>query len=723
MASHSLNIEIGAVLKGGFGATISSGMDQLSKLGSTIKQLEASSKNIGKFTSLQQSTLSAKRDWADTEAQVKSLATSMKSLDAPSSELAASFEKSKIAASKAKQAYLEKRDALHSLGTKLKQSGVDMNSLSLEQTKLGTSIDKLKAKYNDLNALMQKRQGVMSQRANLRGQIMDTVALGAAMAAPVKAAIDFESAMADVRKVVDFKEEDGLVKLGNTLKDMARTIPISAEGLAQIAASGGQLGIKENDLAAFTDTVAKMSTAFNMMPEEAGEAMAQLSNVFQIPITKMKNLGDAINHISDNMAAKARDIVPALNRAGGSVRQFGLEADQAAALVATLIAMGQMPEKAGTAVSAMLMRLQTAEKQGKKFQDALNEIGLSASDLTKKIGEDAQGAIMMFFEVMEKVDKQKRAGILVDIFGKNYQKDAALIVESLDTYRNSVELIADKTKYADSMQREFSNRSATTANNFQLLKNTLVETGMNIGETLLPALNDIVNTMRKITGGIADFAKEHPGLTKGIVGITTALVGCKVAGLALGYAWTFIKGGILAVMTVWKTVSLAFASNPVGVVVTALAGAALLIIKNWEKVKEFFSTIWETIQPIWEKFADFVKGFWETISSPFKAIGKAWNWLTGNQEGPGASNSNDDTATEEAIKNSKDEDATKIIKEAAGNPLKNATPIPSNKTQNNSFTININGKDVSDPKEIKAEIEKMLDSRESGALFDFAEAY
>jgi TP901 family phage tail tape measure protein len=593
VATHSLQIEIGAVLKGGFGATISSGMNQLSKLGTTIKQLEASSKNIGKFNALKTSTLSAKKDWADAEKQVKSLAMAMQSVDAPSSKMVANFEQSKIAASKAKQAYIEKRDALHSLGTKLKQSGVDTNSLAAAQTKLGASIDKLKTKYRELDSIMQKRQTVLSQRANLRGQIMETVALGAAMAAPIKAAVDFESAMADVKKVVDFQAPDGLVKLGNTIKQMARSIPISAEGLAQITAAGGQLGVKEKDLAAFTETVAKMSTAFDMTADEAGTAMAQLSNVFQIPITDMKKLGDAINHISNNMAAKARDIIPALNRAGGSVRQFGLEADQAAALVATLISMGQMPEKAGTAVSAMLMRLQTAEKQGQKFNAALKEIGLSASDLTKKIGEDAQGAIVMFFEAMQKVDKQKRAGILVDIFGKNYQKDAALITESLDAYKKSVELISDKTKYANSMQKEFANRTATTANNFQLLKSTLVETGINIGATLLPALNNIVGAIRNVTSGIADFAQKHQTLTKGIIGITTALVGCKIAGLALGYAWTFIKGGMLAVMSVWKIVSLAFAANPVGVVVAALAAAAILIITNWKKVKEFFSTIWE----------------------------------------------------------------------------------------------------------------------------------
>jgi TP901 family phage tail tape measure protein len=720
MANHFLQIEIGAALSGSFGATMSNGMSQLTKLGSTIKQLESSSKNIGKFTSLQQSTLSAKKDWADAENTVKSLAVSMRQAAAPSAEMSASFEKSKVAASKAKQAYIEKRDALHNLGNKLRQSGVDMNSLNTEQIKLGASIDKLKTKYNNLNSIMQKRQGIMAQRAHLRGQIMETVALGAAMAAPIKAAVDFESAMADVKKVVDFAEPEGLAKLGNTIKQMSRNIPISAEGLAQITAAGGQLGVKEKDLAAFTDTVAKMSTAFDMLPDEAGQAMAQLSNVFQIPMQNMGTLGDAINHLSNNMAAKARDIIPALNRAGGSIRQFGLEADQAAAIVATLISMGQMPEKAGTAVSAMLMRLQTAEKQGTKFKDALNEIGLSASDLTKKIGEDAQGAIMMFFEAMEKVDKQKRAGILVDIFGKNYQKDAALIVESLDTYRNSVELIADKTKYADSMQKEFANRSATTANNFQLLKNTLVETGMNIGETLLPALNSIVSAVRNMSSGIADFAKEHPGLTQGIIGITTALVGCKVAGLALGYAWTFIKGGILAVMTVWKAVSIAFATNPVGVVVAALAAAALLIITNWEKVKEFFSTIWGKIQPIWEKFATFVKGFWDTISAPFKAIGSLFGKFFGGNSAQKIESTQEKTIKTEG---SEGKDAVRIIKEASAEPFKNVTPISSNKTQNNNFTINVSGKDAADPQEIKKELEKMLESRDSGALYDFAEAY
>jgi hypothetical protein len=89
-------------------------------------------------------------------------------------------------------------------------------------------------------------------------------------------------------------------------------------------------------------------------------------------------------------------MVPALNRIGGTARQFGLTAVQASALAGAFISLGKAPEKAGTAINAMLSKLQTAGKQGKKFQDALRQMGMSAKQLEKDIGQDAQGALVKF---------------------------------------------------------------------------------------------------------------------------------------------------------------------------------------------------------------------------------------------------------------------------------------------------------------------------------------
>ena len=65
-----------------------------------------------------------------------------------------------------------------------------------------------------------------------------------------------------------------------------------------------------------------MAIAYDMSAEETSNAMTKLANVYQILITEMSKLGDAINHLSDNTAAKARDMVPALNIIGGTARHL-----------------------------------------------------------------------------------------------------------------------------------------------------------------------------------------------------------------------------------------------------------------------------------------------------------------------------------------------------------------------------------------------------------------
>ncbi len=281
----AISIVIGATLQSSFNSTIAGSTKQLSRIGSTIKQLESSSKSVFKFKQLSHDALLARRSWNELEIKTKSLAQQIKNTGAPSKSLQNEFTRSKTAALKAKTAYLQKRSALHHLRTEFSKSGRDIKSLIGDQVKLGSSIEKLKNNYTALNSVMQKRKGVLAQRANFKAQMMDAVALGLTLAAPLKAAISFESAMADVKKVVKFEDTDvnGLTKLGETLKGMSRTIPLSAAELAQITASGGQLGIEAKDLTVFTDTVAKMATA--LICQQKRQEMLLLSSLI---FTKLK---------------------------------------------------------------------------------------------------------------------------------------------------------------------------------------------------------------------------------------------------------------------------------------------------------------------------------------------------------------------------------------------------------------------------------------------------
>ncbi|QDH18372.1 phage tail tape measure protein [Wolbachia endosymbiont of Carposina sasakii] len=641
-----LSIKIGATLDGSFNSAMTGSAAKLSKLGDSIKQLDSSMKSVSKFKQLNHDALEAMKNWKEAEKKAKESATAIakekKEKKEPSKALRNEFEKLKASASKAKEAYIKKRDALHTLNEEIRKSGKDIKSLVRDQTKLGSSIEVLKGKYNKLGSVIQKQQNALAKKAHYRSQVMETIGLGLSLATPIKVAIDFESAMADVRKVVEFNGDNEANIFTRELKKLSREIPLSAAELAQIAASGGQLGINKGKLLEFTTTVAKMATAFDMSAEQAGDSIAKLANIYGIAVEKMEGVGDVINYLSDNTAAKANDMIEALARVGGNAKQFGLDINQTSSLVNAFVSLGKQPEKVATAVNALLSKLQTAEGQGKEFKAALESIGITAEEMSQKVAENGQNALLYFFETLEKVDRQERSQILLNLFGQEYQDDIALIVGSLEEYKKAIDFVADKEKYNKSTQKEFNNRASTTANNLQLLKNTIAELGMNLGSVMLPPLNWISKILRSISTGIAWFAEKCPILTTGVMSIISALIIGKIAVVGFGYAFALAGGGILtfkailqgtllpvltslsarvipAVIMGLKALTLAVVTNPIGAAVAGLSVGAALVIANWQKVKDFFSSIWKSIAKPIKNWIGLGKLF---NDSPIKALEK-----------------------------------------------------------------------------------------------------
>ncbi|BFD48239.1 MAG: hypothetical protein DMENIID0003_13130 [Wolbachia endosymbiont of Sergentomyia squamirostris] len=642
-----LSIKIGAALDGSFNSAMIGSTAKLSKLGDSIRQLDSSMKSVSKFKQLNHDALEAMKNWKEAEKKAKESATAIakekKEKKEPSKALKNEFEKLKASASKAKEAYIKKRDALHTLNEEVRKSRKDIKSLVRDQTKLGSSIEVLKGKYSKLGSVIQKQQNALAKKAHYRSQVMETIGLGLSLAAPIKVAIDFESAMADVKKVVNFTQNTNEAEeFAQKLKKLSREIPLSAAELAKIAASGGQLGIDKDKLLEFTTTVAKMATAFDMSAEQAGDSIAKLSNVYGIDVDRMEWVGDIINHLSDNTAAKARDMVQALAIVGGTAKQFGLDIKETSSLVNAFISLGKQPAKAATAINALLSKLQTAEGQGKEFRAALESIGITAEEMSQKVAQNGQEALLYFFKTLEKIDKQERSQILLNLFGQEYQDDIALIVGSLEEYKKAIGFVTDKEKYNKSMQKEFNNRASTTANNLQLLKNTIAELGMNLGSVVLPPLNWISKILRSISIGIAWFAEKCPILTTGVMSIISALIIGKIAVVGFGYAFALTGGGILtfkailqgtllpvltslsarvipAVIMGLKALTLAVVTNPIGAAVAGLSVGAALVIANWQKVKDFFSSIWKSIAKPIENWISVGKLF---NDSPIKALEK-----------------------------------------------------------------------------------------------------
>ncbi len=452
-------------------------------------------------------------------------------------ELQTELTKTKIAIKKVNRAKIN-------ISQRFKKAKEEIEKTDKSILKLNSHIERLH-KYKTI--LSNQRE----HRERFRQNIVDTIAIGATVTAPIKVAMDFESAMADVRKVVSFNSKDELKLFSNEILKLSTKLPIAAESLASIAAAGGQLGIAKDKLLGFTKITAKMSTAFDMSATDAGDSVAKLMNIYGLSLKQTEKLGDAINHLSDNSAAKARDIVNVLARVGGTAKMFGLGATQVSALADAFLAMGKPPEIASTAINALLTKLMTANKQGKKFQRGLKDIGLDSKKLMRELKKDPNQALLSFLEKLKKFNKQKQMGILSDLFGMEYSDDIALLINGLDNYKKALKLIAKEQNYLGSMEREFQNRAATTANKMQLLKNSIAKVGISLGTLFLPVVGKTTTALSKIADVISNFIEKNPRLAKVVGSIVGGLGLMAVTTAVVGYAFSFLITGITRVISVF----------------------------------------------------------------------------------------------------------------------------------------------------------------------------
>jgi TP901 family phage tail tape measure protein len=365
-------------------------------------------------------------------------------------------------------------------------------------------------------------------------------------------AVQFESAMADVRKVVDFDTPEQFRQMGQDILELSARLPISAKGIAEIAAAAGQFGIARNGILDFTESAAKMAVAFDMTPEQAGEAMAKIRSLTGLSQEGMISLGDAINHLSNNTAASAPELLNFTKRIAGIAKTAGLSEEKTAAMGTAFIAMGSAPEVAARAAEALISKLAIANHLGEKSPAtaALGELGYNLAELEEQMKFDPQGTILNF---LDRVGKQKNVLASLNlIMGSGFDDDIANLLNGLETYKKALALVEKKENYDGSMEKEYAARAATTTNELQLLNNQVSRLAVNLGTALLPGLNAVVKPMGEMIGVVGRLAAKHPGLTKVVGGLAAGFLGLKVAVLGTRIGWSHIRDGGSIAMDIFQ---------------------------------------------------------------------------------------------------------------------------------------------------------------------------
>lgn len=433
-----------------------------------------------------------------------------------------------------------------------------------------------------------------------------------------KTSIEFESAITGVYKTVDADAET-LDRIAEGVTELSLRIPATASDIAGVAENAGQLGIAAEDILSFTETMIGLGEATNVSADEAASSLAKFANVTGMTADNYERLGSVVVGLGNNFATTEADIIAMGTNIASAGSQIGLTEDQIMGMAAALSSVGLEAQAGGTAISRLLIQMQTAAETGAQAVETVEATGYTLRELemladtdAKAFKEVAHGLNLTSTELKAAMSSQadlenfaKITGMTADEFARAFGEDAAgtvsrffaglgsgsesaiAILEEMgvtetrlrdtmlrlananDVFDKSLEIAGTAWKQNTALADEAGKRYATTESKVQMLKNSFTALQVEIGDRFTPALNAVLDAGSGLTSWADSIISEAPWIVNVLGGITTGF-------LALAAGISAVKIATEILIPVWKTFAASTASGPL--IVAAAALGALVTV-------------------------------------------------------------------------------------------------------------------------------------------------
>ena len=494
-----------------FNPTLNGAKNAVKYFQSNVKALDSSLKNNGKNTDLLQAKY--KTLGQAIEAQRKVLDQMKKSFDTLEPGTA-KFDKAaaEIERENAKLAAMEGQ--LHKVQQALIAVGKE-NSFANRINKLGDSLikggDKIKTFGDNISSFGGKLTTGL------------TAPLVASVGLITKAAIDYESAFAGVKKTVDETATVSYQKLSDGIRQMAKELPASAVEIANVAEVAGQLGIKTEDILSFSRTMIDMGESTNLSAEEAATAIAKIANIMGLTSDEYSRFGAAVVDLGNNFATTEKDIVEMTNRLAAGGKLAGLSTADILGLATAMSSVGIEAEAGGTAMTQTLTAIGNAVSlTGKGAADDLNLIaktaGMTSEEFQQAWKEKPVVALQSFIKGLQEAQNKgvNMNAILMQlgmtgVRQSNMLKSLAL---ASDKMGQAVDRSNKAWKENTALTNEANKRYETTESQLKMFKNQVTDLAIEFGGPLLKALREGLKAGKPWIETLAKMAKQFSSMSE-----------------------------------------------------------------------------------------------------------------------------------------------------------------------------------------------------------------
>lgn len=341
-------------------------------------------------------------------------------------------------------------------------------------------------------------------------------ALAAGGVASAKFAIDFEDSFAGVKKTVDATPEQlakikqGIIDLSTTGIDGRGAIPQTTTELNELAAAGGQLGISQENIIDFTEVMAQMGSATNLVGEEGAATLARFQNVMGVGQNEIRNIGSAIVDLGNHSATTESEIAEMALRMGKYGSSVRMSAADVLGYSAALSSLGIEAQMGGSAIGRTWLSIETAVASGGEGLTKFAKYsGKSAEEFKEQWNTDSSGA---FNGLLKGLQSAENLTVALDDLGINNTQDIQAMMALVNGYDLVTESVnRSNTAYQENtaLQEEFNAKNETTASKLANTKNNIVEAARSIGETMLPSIQDASTTVADFAKGLSQMSAEQ----------------------------------------------------------------------------------------------------------------------------------------------------------------------------------------------------------------------
>ena len=441
-----------------------------------------------------------------------------------------------------------------------------------------------------------------------KGVTMPVAAVGTAA---IKTAADYESAMSNVQAITGATGED-FKKLTQLGKDLGSSTAWSAQECAQAMQYTGMAGWTAADNVAGLKGILDLASASGTDLAATSDIMTDAISAFGYAASDSALFADTMTKACTSANVSVETLGESYKYCGAICGTMGYSIDEITTSLAVMGNQGIKGSQAGTTLKNAIANMAAPTKNMKAAMDDLG-ISITNQDGSMKSWGDVIKNLQSSFQGLT---QDQQAAYAKQLFGK---ESMAGMLAIINTSTSDYNALAESIKSSGGAAEEAAQTQLNNLNGqLTLLKSALEGAAITIGDKLLPYIKSAVGWVQKATDWFNGLSDAQVSMIMKFAGIAAAIgpvlliFGKLVSTIGKVYSTVGMvtgavakAGGVMALIT-----------SPAGIVIAvlaAVAAAAFLIIKNWDKIKP-------VVMKVKDAFISVMPAIKQTISNAIAAI-------------------------------------------------------------------------------------------------------